>query len=89
MTSPTESIFVYPDGYSHANYSHPEFTPKFLDEADTDKVANATKICGEDNLECIFDLVFTGSESVAEDTKRTDVQHAEAVVEAGRYLLNW
>ena len=88
MTTADTSIFVYTHGLTHSNFSYPDFIPKFLDEADQDKVENATKLCGVDNLECIFDFVFTGSEKVADDTKRADQQHTSDVQNAGRYFRN-
>ena len=88
MTTSDTSIFVYTDGLSHANFSHPGYIPKFLGEADQDKVDNATKLCGEDNLECIFDFVFTGSVEVADDTKRIDEQHTADVKDSGTRQTN-
>ena len=86
MTLADESIFVYRKGLNHANFSHPEFTPKFLDEADPKLVENATVTCGETNLECIFDLVFTRNDKLAKETQYTSVQHAETLVVTRKYL---
>lgn len=84
MTTREQSIFEYPTGRSHADFNFPNFVPKFLDEADKEVVSNATQICGKENLECIFDLVFTGSEEIAEETKQANIQHTEAVMINGK-----
>ena len=72
---------------SHANFSHPDFIPKFLDEADEGLVQNATRICGAENLECIYDMVMTGSEEIAMDTKQTGLEHTETVNITGTYYF--
>ncbi|KAL3837565.1 hypothetical protein ACJMK2_022913 [Sinanodonta woodiana] len=64
----SESVFRYPLGKNHSDFQHNNFTPKFLDEADQAKVNKSKKTCGEDNQECIFDLVFTENEAVANNT---------------------
>ncbi|KAK3609861.1 hypothetical protein CHS0354_015052 [Potamilus streckersoni] len=73
-----DSVFRYPNGKHSADYSHRDFMPKFIDEADPLMVANATNICGEENQECIFDLVFTENEEVANETLRIQME-AETV----------
>ena len=80
ITTSDQSIFDYQNGKTHSDFSFPDFVPQFLDEADEEVVQNATNHCGEENLECIFDLVFTGREDVADDTKLTDIQHSETVL---------
>ncbi|KAL3837566.1 hypothetical protein ACJMK2_022914, partial [Sinanodonta woodiana] len=64
----SESVFRYPLGKNHSDFQHSNFTPKFLDEADQAKVNKSKQTCGEDNQECIFDLVFTENEAVANNT---------------------
>lgn len=82
LTSSAESIFKYDNGKSHADYSFPDFVPKFLDEANQTKVAEATALCGEGNNQCIFDYVFTGNEELASATTATEKQAAENTADA-------
>ncbi|KAK3597086.1 hypothetical protein CHS0354_022093 [Potamilus streckersoni] len=70
----TKSVFIYPLGKNHSDFHYRNFVPKFLDEANIEKVVNAKKTCGEDNQECIFDLVFTENEAVANNTRRLEAQ---------------
>ncbi|KAK3597236.1 hypothetical protein CHS0354_004990 [Potamilus streckersoni] len=67
---PNKSAFWYPRGTGYNDYSHLNYTPKFLADADGTKVAYATNFCGSREHECIFDLVFTDNEAVANETKR-------------------
>ncbi|KAL3837657.1 hypothetical protein ACJMK2_023003, partial [Sinanodonta woodiana] len=69
-----KSVFIYPLGKNHSDFHNRTFVPKFLDEANVEKVTNAKKICGEDNQECIFDLVFTENEAVANNTRRLEAE---------------
>ncbi|XP_052777913.1 mucin-like protein [Mya arenaria] len=63
------SAFFYPDGKSHEDYHNKTYIPKFLDEADNARVKDAEKVCGgSQNLECIFDYVFTELKEVGEMT---------------------
>ncbi|KAL3837136.1 hypothetical protein ACJMK2_022514, partial [Sinanodonta woodiana] len=64
-----QSAFRYPRGKSYFDYSHLNYTPKFLEDADQAKVETAKQFCGSKEEECIFDLVFTGNEAVANHTK--------------------
>ncbi|XP_060570647.1 fibrillin-2-like isoform X2 [Ruditapes philippinarum] len=65
-----KSVFVYEDGKSHEDYQNNSFTPRFLDEVDVDKRAQAEQDCnGAENIECVFDLVFTENKEVANATR--------------------
>ena len=86
MTTPDQSLFDYPARMSHQDFSFPDFVPMFLDDADDELKQNATQICGAQNLECIYDMVMTGSEEIAEDTKVTSLKHTETVNSIG---TNW
>ncbi|KAL3836478.1 hypothetical protein ACJMK2_021910, partial [Sinanodonta woodiana] len=66
------SVFRYPPGKNHTDFQHTEFVPKFLDEADPIKVVEAEQKCATDNQECIFDLVFTENEAVANNTRNVE-----------------
>ncbi|KAK3595092.1 hypothetical protein CHS0354_043192 [Potamilus streckersoni] len=66
------SVFRYPTGKNHTDFQHTDFVPKFLDEADPVKVVGAEQKCGKDNHECIFDLVFTENEAVANNTRSVE-----------------
>ncbi|XP_060596327.1 uncharacterized protein LOC132750377, partial [Ruditapes philippinarum] len=69
ITSSDESVFEYPPGGSFLDFQNLNPTVNFLDEADQALVTEATTFCGEGNIPCIFDKVFTGNDEVAEDTK--------------------
>ena len=45
--------------------------PIFLDEASGADKAEAEKLCGPDNVACIYDYIATGSKTVAEATSGT------------------
>ncbi|WAR04750.1 MLP-like protein [Mya arenaria] len=71
MTSEQESIFKYDDGVSHADFSFPNFEPEYLDEVDAANVSQANVTCNG-NLQCMFDLIFTGNEALAAQTGSTE-----------------
>lgn len=83
MTTSEESVFKYDSGKTHADYSFPEFVPKFLDEANQTLVDEAVDLCGEGNNQCIFDFVFTGNAELANQTTATETQAAETAADAG------
>jgi hypothetical protein len=65
-----KSMFVYEEGKSHEDYQNNSFTPRFLDEIDVDKRVQAEVDCnGAENIECVFDLVFTENKDVANATR--------------------
>ncbi|KAK3597248.1 hypothetical protein CHS0354_005007 [Potamilus streckersoni] len=64
-----QSAFWYPRGKGFYDYAYLNYTPKFLEDADNRTVANAQAYCGSEEEECIFDLVFTGNEAVANNTR--------------------
>ncbi|KAL3837374.1 hypothetical protein ACJMK2_022736 [Sinanodonta woodiana] len=67
---PDHSAFWYPRGKGYYDYNHLNYTPIFLEDLDTAKVASARDVCGVEEHECIFDLVLTEDEEVANETKR-------------------
>ncbi|KAK3590313.1 hypothetical protein CHS0354_034248 [Potamilus streckersoni] len=67
---PNQSAFWYPRGKGYYDYSHLNYTPIFLEDLDAEKVVSASKICGEEGYECIFDLVLTEDEEVGKETRR-------------------
>ncbi|KAL3832136.1 hypothetical protein ACJMK2_023807 [Sinanodonta woodiana] len=75
-----ESIFHYPTGTNHVDFHHKDFEPQFIDEADPEKVSSAKQICGKENQECIFDLVFTENEAVANYTRNIEQQTSESQI---------
>ena len=85
MTTPDISVFEYPVRMSHQDFSFPDFVPMFLDDVDDELKQNATQFCGAGNLECIYDMVMTGSEKLAEDTKDTSLKHTETVNTIGKH----
>ena len=82
------SAFFYPDGKSHRNYQNNTFVPKFLEDVEESKVQNATEQCGEHNLACIFDLVFTDDTDVANQTKVLGISAENQTAEASKWNNN-
>ncbi|XP_052775111.1 uncharacterized protein LOC128213450 [Mya arenaria] len=77
----TNSAFIYKDNEDHQTYQNNSFTPKFLSDADPEIVQNAIETCGEENIACTFDLVFTEDKSVAENTLERDMKSIELKVD--------
>ena len=84
MTTPDLSVFEYPLGMSHDDFSFPDFVPMFLDDVDDELRQNATNWCGAENLECIYDMVMSGSEVIAAATNNTNIKHTETVNTIGK-----
>jgi hypothetical protein len=84
ITSSDESVFEYPPGGSFLDFQNFNPTVNFLDEADQTLVTEATAFCGEGNIPCIFDKVFTGSDEVAEDTKSVSKEQEDIQLRLGR-----
>ncbi|WAR05736.1 FBN1-like protein [Mya arenaria] len=81
MTTEAESIFKYDEGITHNDFSHPEFTPQFLEEANQTMVQEANTTCNG-NIQCIFDFVFTGDRQLALQTGSTEELADEAIADA-------
>ena len=59
-----------------------------MDEVDEDKRKEAEKACnGSQNIECIFDLVFTEKTEIAEEANRIKGQADSTRVELGKFKL--
>ncbi|KAH3701432.1 hypothetical protein DPMN_076420 [Dreissena polymorpha] len=86
MTTAQESVFKYWDGLTHANFIQANFTPKFLEEASATLRAEAEKKCSG-NLQCVFDLVFTGNEQLAKDTESTEELAVRTNQAASTYIF--
>lgn len=65
---PNRSYFFYRNGQGPANFTHPEFIPKFLSDFPEDRQKDAEEKCGN-NVECKFDFLATGNEEIALNTK--------------------
>ncbi|XP_025078086.1 uncharacterized protein LOC112554507 isoform X2 [Pomacea canaliculata] len=63
-----DTVMHYEPRMGPSDYSHPEFTPVFLDEAPTTDHSNAVKACGADNKPCIYDYIATGKQDFALET---------------------
>ncbi|XP_052803968.1 uncharacterized protein LOC128234050 isoform X2 [Mya arenaria] len=87
MTTEAESIFKYDEGFTHRNFSHPEFTPQFLEEANQTKIQEANTTCNG-NIQCIFDFVFTGDRQLALQTGSTEELADEAIADASNVVPN-
>ena len=81
----TNSLFAYPDGFSHSNYVNNSFIPKFVSDgitfSNTTLQALAIIECGN-NLNCLFDVSTTGQLSIGALNKAFDetiVQIQESV----------
>ncbi|WAR06378.1 FBN1-like protein [Mya arenaria] len=81
MTTETESIFKYDEGITHSDFSHPEFTPQFLEKANQTMVQEANTTCNG-NIQCMFDFVFTGDRQLALQTGSTEELADEAIADA-------
>ncbi|XP_053391141.1 mucin-like protein, partial [Mercenaria mercenaria] len=77
ISSSDDSVFEYPPGGSYLNYQNLNPVVNFLDEANQTLVEKAEVFCGEENIPCIFDKVFTGSNEIAEDTKTVSDEQEE------------
>ena len=69
--SNSESLFRYQPRKGPADFRHDDFVPIFLDEASPQDRTKAEKVCGKANLACIYDFIATGSQTVAQATKKT------------------
>ncbi|XP_052806502.1 mucin-4-like [Mya arenaria] len=87
MTTEAESIFKYDEGITHNDFSHPEFTPQFLEEANQTMVQEANTTCNG-NIQCIFDFVFTGDRQLALQTGSTEELADEAIADASNVVPN-
>ncbi|XP_060603455.1 mucin-like protein isoform X2 [Ruditapes philippinarum] len=77
-----DSAFVYEDGTTHFDYHNDSYVPRFLDEVDEETRKNAEKVCnGSQNIECIFDFVFTEKTEIAEEANRIKGQADSTRVE--------
>jgi hypothetical protein len=79
-----DSAFFYEDGKSHLDFHNDSYIPRFLDEADPNKILEAEKACnGSQNIECIFDLVFTEKIEIANQTSIIRGELDSATAELG------
>ncbi|XP_078334851.1 uncharacterized protein LOC111121476 isoform X3 [Crassostrea virginica] len=64
------SLFQYGAGLSHADYSHPEFVPFYIDEQPQDAVNRSREACGGASASqaCIFDYLATGDKALADSS---------------------
>lgn len=71
-------MFDYQPGASFLNYQNMTFVPNYLDEANQTLRSAAEALCGgASNIQCVFDKVFTGSDSIATETKTIVVDEKE------------
>ncbi|XP_053395504.1 uncharacterized protein LOC123523715 isoform X3 [Mercenaria mercenaria] len=81
------SVFYYSDRLGPADYSNASYIPKFLMDANKTKVEEAKRICGGDeNVQCVFDYVFTEDKNVARHTKNTKTKADEASIEIDKKI---
>lgn len=67
-----ESLFFYNEGENVSTFSDPNHMPTFLDELDNETRTAAIAVCGETNIECIFDFSQTGNQELAISTLNTN-----------------
>lgn len=78
------SAFIYEDGKSHEDFHNESYVPRFLDEVDPEKRTEAERVCnGSQNIECVFDFVFTEKPEVAEDSNKIRQQADSTQEELG------
>ncbi|XP_060592999.1 uncharacterized protein LOC132747595 [Ruditapes philippinarum] len=65
ITTESESQFAYRLGKTHASYNFPDFTPLFESSFAAEDLAKAKSTCGEQNKQCIYDLLLSADESFA------------------------
>lgn len=64
-----ESIFYYRAGEDCNMYQNTSFTPMFLEDFNSTRLAEANKTCkGERG--CLFDFLITGNQAIADNSKR-------------------
>lgn len=82
------SYFHYDTGLSHANYTHPEFVPFYIDEQPQDKVNRSREVCGGASASqaCIFDYLATGDESLAKSSGDDAATSASDTASLGNYM---
>ena len=81
---------MYEEGTTHLDYHNESYVPRFLDEVDEDTRKEAERACnGSQNIECIFDLVFTEKSEIAEEANRIKGQADSTRVELGMILNIW
>ena len=87
QTRANESLFSYPIGESHEDFYNPDFRPLVdLSDADPVVVAAARQLCGEDEVECIFDYVTTNRESLALASKEAKKEYVSLAAKA---VVGW
>ena len=79
-------MFIYSKGKGHQDYHNASYIPPFIEDAPTDKVEQGKSICsGNNNIQCIFDFVFTEDEQIAYQTKATDLSSVIDKQEISKY----
>ena len=81
-----ESLFSYENGTSAETFSSPAHEPVFLDELlsslTDEQLRSAQQTCGDDQF-CLFDLLETKNQALAENSLQTNLQNTEEKVVAG------
>jgi disulfide oxidoreductase YuzD len=81
------SVFKYFENNTSSDYSNKSYIPSFLDTVDPAKIEEAVKLCeGLQNIQCVFDFVFTDNENVANDTKKRKNKADETDMEISNEL---
>lgn len=80
-----ESIFYYRAGEDCSMYQNTSFTPMFLEDFNSTRLAEANKTCkGERG--CLFDFLITGNQAIADNSKRVMDIEVQRQLEAGTEL---
>lgn len=85
------SLFHYDIGYSHRDFSHPDFVPFFIDEF-SEEIRNASiDACGGASASqaCIFDFLATGDKALAESSGSEQATSESENAAAGEISFNY
>lgn len=85
------SLFHYDIGYSHRDFSHPDFVPFFIDEFSEEKRNASIDACGGASASqaCIFDFLATGDKALAESSGSEQATSESENAAAGEISFNY
>ncbi len=74
INNEAESLFMYGNNESFADFYHPDFTPTFVVEfIDPDLELLAQETCGNDQF-CLFDIAATGRVEIGLGTAQANLE---------------
>ncbi|XP_076455831.1 uncharacterized protein LOC143290354 [Babylonia areolata] len=79
----SSSLFTYPEGRGTSFYTNDTFQPLFLDtDSSSQKLEDAKAVCGNDDINCIYDFFVTDDEDLAKGTKTANTQLKDNIAAA-------